>query len=63
MAKQFGIKQLTEAVLGLGRLAFIGAIGLITFLALLMVGNFLLYVLAHVTDALFDLLRNGIFGS
>ena len=63
MAKQFGIKQLTEGVLGLGRLAFIGAIGLIAFLSLLMVGNLLLYGLAHVVDALLDLLKNGIFGT
>ena len=62
MAKHFGIKRLTKALLALGKLAFIAAIGLLAFLALVMVGNLLLWTLALTMDALLDFLKNGIFG-
>lgn len=63
VAKKLNVKVVTEFVIGTGRLAFIAAIGLVAFLSLLLLGNFLLYALAHVVDALFDLFRHGIFGT
>ena len=62
MAKKVGVRQVTEFVIGVGRLAFIGVLGVLAFLALIMVANLLLWTLARTVDALLDLLKNGIFG-
>ena len=61
MAKNISLRQVTEFVVGMGRLAFIGVIGLLLFLVLVMVGDLLLYILARATQALFELMK-ALFG-
>ena len=56
------VKQATELITGLCRLAFIALAGTILMIALLLVASLGLYVLARVVEALFDLVKNGIFG-
>ena len=57
MSKKNPIKQATESVIGLGRLAFLALAGTILLVALLLLGNIILYTLARVTEALFDLVK------
>jgi len=56
------IKNATETVIGLARLAFIGIGATFLIIVTLIVLNLTLYIAAEVSTALFDLLRN-IFGN
>ena len=61
MTKVKTIKNASEAVLGLARLAFIGIGAAFLIIITIIVLNLALYLAAHVSSALFDLLTNGIF--
>ncbi len=56
------VKQATELVTALCRLVFITLAGTILMIALLLVANLGLYVLARVVEVVFDLVKNGVFG-
>ena len=61
MSKKTAIKNATEAVIGLARLAFIGIAAAFLIIVTIIVLNLAIYLAARVSSALFDLLKNGIF--
>ena len=54
------VRHATKTLVGLARLAFLGLAGSLLFVALLLLGNVALCLLAHVADTLLDLI-NAIF--
>ena len=61
MSKKTSVKTATETVIGLARLAFIGIGAAFLIIITIIVLNLAIYLAAHVSSSLFDLLRNGIF--
>lgn len=63
MTKGKTIRNATETVVGLARLAFIGIGAAFLIIVTIIALNLAIYLAAHVSAALFDLLKNGIFGN
>ena len=61
MSRGRTIRNATEALVGLARLAFLGIGAAFLVVVTIIVLNLALYLAAEVSTALFDLLRNGIF--
>ena len=62
MARKNTVNQVTELVTGLAKLAFIALGATLAFVTVLLLGNVALYLLGHVCDTLFDLIK-AVFGS
>lgn len=62
MSRNRPIKKASDFVTGVFRLAFFGIGGTFLLIVSLLVLNLLLYAIAHVTSAIFDLLK-ALFGS